>query len=65
MKIMQTWITNNYPNPDELCKITDLTKYEAMTFFKSLKIKINKVKEDTMKNKIDINFNTDFVNLSD
>ena len=66
---MQTWINNNYPNPNELGTILNITESETYEFLKSLKIKkikVNKVKiEDTMKNKIDIDFNTKFVNLSD
>ena len=33
MKIMQTWINNNYPNPNELGTILNLTQSETYDYF--------------------------------
>ena len=39
MKLFKQWCDLNYPNPNELCEILNITQSETYEFFKSLKIK--------------------------
>ena len=68
--ILMRWINLNYPNPQEFSQKLDIPEEEVLGFFNNLKPKLKKKipkikSEDKLKNKIDIVFNEQFVNLSD
>ena len=60
MNLFKQWSNLNYCNPNELQTTLNLSESETYDFFKSLKIKKNKVKikknENEMKKKIQIDF---------